>query len=86
MSTTLKNSLKTGLFNCNEPVQYLNSPICAVLYNLLAKIQDFSRTTFGFCFQLSSFWMKSFLVLFLTKQFLDENQVVDVKFPGIIYN
>ena len=59
VSATLKKSLRTGLiFNGNEAArQYLNSLICTVLYNLLAKIQDFSRTTFRFYFQPSSFWM-----------------------------
>ena len=50
VSTTLKNLVKTGLiFNGNKAEQYLNSliHIHTVLYNLLAKIQDFSRTTFG---------------------------------------
>ena len=48
VSKTLKNSVKTGMiFNDNEATQYLNSLICTVLYKLLAKIQDFSRTTFG---------------------------------------
>ena len=48
VSTTLKNLIKTGLiiYN-NEAAQYLNSLIRTVLYKLLAKIQDFSRTTFG---------------------------------------
>ena len=50
VSKALKNLVKTGLiFNGNEAAQYLNSLICVctVLFNLLAKIQDFSRTTFG---------------------------------------
>ena len=48
VSKTVKKSVKTGLiFNNNEAVQYLNSLICTVIYKLLAKIQDFSRTTFG---------------------------------------
>ena len=47
-SKTLKNLVKTGLvFNNNEAAQYLNILICTVLCKLLAKIQDFSRTTFG---------------------------------------
>ena len=48
VSKTVKNSVKTDLiFNNSEAAQYLNSLICTVLYNFLAKIQDFSRTTFG---------------------------------------
>ena len=48
MSKTVKNSVKTGrMFDNNEAVQYLNSLIFTVIYKLLAKIQDFSRTTFG---------------------------------------
>ena len=51
VSTTLKNSLKTGLiFNGNEAAQYLNSLICTVFYNLLAKYKISPGEYSGFVF------------------------------------